>query len=458
MILDCCENCQLRPSLCHGVADHCGVAGCVSLDHRKCAEQGWTCVCNPGLLAERLREAGGFGCELRATLRPTPVPLPRYIPTIYNNFPRTKPLEIEWVAVPLHVLFSYSSGVGLEAIAQTGQRLRQSLGVQDDARIVITGPGPDQMLEYFWRFHRKGSLLKLMRELAIQLFTVPNFSFLLDAPPLQHRYNRSRILRIAERASDAGLNPVLHLNALHEADWRDWEHLLSAHPEITTLCLEFQTGYSSPLLGRAAFARLVELQDRIKRPIHPILIGGARYAEALGKSFKSCTLIDAQPFMHTFHRKICRVRPDGQVAWAFQTSALGENLGGRFTANLRTYSQRLNERLRGVPASRQTEFHFRLPSYKRLQPRCKQFPVMGLDLFAQSQKQSEQVPVPKLLSHSEPPIRRPVERQVPVARGQAPSRVESSTSPPNLYRKSNRYKPRPNEFGSRNTTDAVDGH
>ena len=458
MNLDCCENCQLRPSLCHGVADHWGVTGCVSLDHQKCIEHGWTCVCNPGQLAERIREAEGFNCELRGSLRPTPTPIPRYVPTIYNDFPRTKPLDLDWVALPLHVLFKRSSCAGLVAIAQTAQALRQLLGVHGRTRMVLTGPGPDQTLEYFWRLHRKGNLLNLISELAIELFTMPNFSFFLDAPPLHHRYNRSRILRVAERASDAGLNPILHLNALHEDDWRDWEHLLSAHPEITALCLEFQTGYSSPVLGQAAFARLAKLQDMIKRPIHPILIGGARYAGALGRSFNNCTIIDAQPFMRTFHRKMCRVRADGQVTWSFRASNPDESLRARFMANLRTYSQRIDERFCGVPAMRQTEFCFRVPPDKRLQPRCEQHPVTDLALFAQSPKKSAQVPVPRLQSHSGSPTRRPVECRLPIVKGQVPSRVGSSATPPSLRRRSNRHKPRPSESGSRNTADAMGGH
>ena len=101
-----CQSCLLRPSLCHGEDGGLGLGGCVSFDHKKCSKHEWTCLCNPARLFDRLRESGGFECKLADTLKPLTVALPPYIPTYYHAFPCAKLLDVEWVALPLHTLFS----------------------------------------------------------------------------------------------------------------------------------------------------------------------------------------------------------------------------------------------------------------------------------------------------------------------------------------------------------------
>ena len=84
------------------------------------------------------------------------------------------------------------------------------LKVAGETKVIVTGVGQDQIIEDFWGAHRKEELLQFLTTLNIELFTVPNFSFPLDAPPLHHRYNRARILRLAERGASAGLPLALH--------------------------------------------------------------------------------------------------------------------------------------------------------------------------------------------------------------------------------------------------------
>ena len=273
-----CQSCSLRPTLCHGDGSALGLSGCVSFDHKKCKKHEWTCLCNPVRLFNRIREVGGFACELAAPLKPIAVTLPPYIPNLLHHWiPCARPLNLEWVALPLYALFR-AQGDSINTIARSSAELRQQFSLGPSVKILVTGPGPDQPLEDFWRFHRTEKLFDVLLALGVEILTVPNFSFFLDLPPLHHRYNRSRILRVAERASAAGLSSVLHLNALLEQEWRDWEKLLSAHPEINIVCLEFQTGYRSPDKGDKAFDRLVALQHNVGRPLHPILVGGAKYA------------------------------------------------------------------------------------------------------------------------------------------------------------------------------------
>ncbi len=454
MRLDTCECCKLRPGLCHG-ADGLGVAGCLSFDHKRCKDWGWTCVCDPAQLDYRLREVGGFDCAIRGRLRSTPK-LPHFIPTMYHRLSQSRLFELDWAALPLHVLFNRIADGSLTPLAETAEQLRGTLGVGRSTKIIVTGPGPDQTLEDFWRFHRSENLVQRLIDLEVGLFTVPNFSFFLDSPPLHYRYNRSRILRVAERASEAGLSAVIHLNALHEEEWRDWERLLIAHPEINAVCLEFQTGYSSPVLGTNAFERLVRLRDNIGRPLHPIIIGGARFAAELGKHFESCTIIDAQPFLHTLHRKDCWIDSSGRLHWRFKRSQPGEDLGGRFSGNLRTYSQRLAQRLKGQKPAHQTDFGFRLDNSGPMRPSGKQRSTADLPLFANRPTPPRSDVRQESRSRCEPPSVAPPSPRNSAGSAPIPAKLAPEATRTNSRRKSILRIQRPSASGARNKGRVAD--
>jgi hypothetical protein len=458
MSFEGCQECRFKPRLCHGTDGHLGVHGCPAFDHSKCVEYEWTCPCNLERLVERHREVGGFDCILNTPLRSIDIPLPKYIPTFYHDFPGTKPLNLEWIALPLHHLLKFSSKGTIAAIVKTGQELRESLCIQQGTKIVVTGPGPDQTLEDFWRFHRKANLFRLLKDLDIQLFTVPNFSFFSDMPPMHHRYNQSRILRLAERASDAGVNAVLHLNAIHEDAWRGWENLFIKHAEIKFVCLEFQTGYASPVIGEAALARLVKLQDNVGRPLHPILIGAARYAYGIGKNFESCTFIDAEPFLQTFNRKIFTGLPDGKCKWTFSRSKPDESLIPRFKFNLYSHSQRITDRVRGVPPIRQAELNLRLAPSGPLFPRSKQKPVADLPLFCQVQRQLEQNLDPQSAMSPARSTHAPDAPRIAIEKAQGLSKAKLATIHPNSRHKNSLHRRQPNGFGAVKTAGAEDGH
>lgn len=437
---------------------HLGLAGCPSFNHQLCAERGWTCVCNASLLAERMHEVSGFNCELGAPLQPLNFNLPGYVPTIYHGYLRIQRIDVEWVAIPLHRLMTLRLDGSLTFVAQDEESLRAHMCVHPKAKIIVTGPGPDKVLEHFWRLHRKARLLEKMKQLGIEAFTVPNFSFFLDAPPLHHRYNRSRILRVAERASAAGLQTILHLNIVHEEDWRDWERLFALHPEIKSVCMEFQTGYRSPVVGDRAFERLVTFQKNVGRSLHPILVGGARYAARLGKCFESATVIDAQPFMQTFYRKMCDISEDDHSRWNFRASKPGEVLDARFKGNLLTYSQRILGRMRGVPPNFQSEFPFDKGSSRRMTVACKQKPLAALPLFEPVQARPAPVSDQRPPMRSEPPTNTPVVTRISTVARPTQPKGAAGAIPSSLHRRNSPYKLRPNASEPVKTADgeAVD--
>ena len=458
MLYNGCKTCPLNPVFCHGVEEGFAVDGCMAFDHKKCTECGWTCLCNLKLFAERHQEVGNFKCQLQRDLLPVDFQLPRYIPTLYHGFDQARPLDLDWVAIPLHILFRSHTDGSMVPIARTARELRELLGVRLNTKIILTGVGPDQGIENFWGNHQKDNLLTLLRQLGIHLFTVPNYSFFTNAPPPHNRYNRSRILRIAERAADAGIISVLHLNAIFEEEWKDWETLLIQHSEITVVCLEFQTGYKGRIVGDRAFNRLVKLLRTVGRPIHPIVIGGARYAGELGKHSIPSTIIDAQPFMQTFQRKICLSRPDGSIEWMFKRSKVGELLDARFRENFAEYSRYIGERLSGQQSSRQAEFPFPHVNEHKLNPPCKQNVPETLPLFSPPQTPHQQILDPIPQSRFGHPNGKPAESRIAIVAKPILPKIELATSRPNSRHKNNFRKPQPNGFEPANTTDATGGH
>jgi len=456
MKFEACQQCDLKPGLCPGFEEDWGMAGCSVFDHSKCEKHEWTCACNSQRLGERILEVRGFKCKLDRSLLPIDVDLPHYIPTFYHGFPEAKPLELEWIALPLHCLFRSDSDDGIKWLAEDRTRLRALLGLHPNTKIVLTGPGPDQLIEDFWRFHIHSNLLSLLKVLDIQLFTVPNYSFFTDAPPLHHNYNRGRILRVTERASEAGVPSVLHLNAIHEQTWLDWEVLIKNHCEIKHVCMEFQTGYTSPELARDALNRLVKLQQNVQRPLHPILIGAGRYAGFVGKYFGTSTIVDAQPFLNTFNRKIFQVLPDGKSGWHFSSTKPLESIIPRFKSNLRDYYERIGQRLAGVPPARQTEFGFQLDSVGPSVSRHKQKSIAGLPLFGRKQYEQTSAPVAVLNSSRSSGV--PTAPRNAIERISSFSKPKSATIRPNSHRKNNRHKRLPNGFDGANKTGVAGGH
>jgi len=420
------------------------MAGCSVFDHSKCEKHEWTCACNPQRLNMRALEVRGFKCKLDKALLPIDFDLPHYIPTFYHGFPDTKPIELEWVALPLHYLFKSESGDGIKCPTADRDKLRASFGLHQKTRIMVTGPGPDQLIEDFWRFHQYSDLMGLLKAWDIELFTVPNYSFFTDAPALHHHYNRSRILRVAERAAEAGVRSVLHLNALHKTTWQGWEDLIRNHDEIKHVCMEFQTGYASPEVGLAALGELAKIQQNIQRPLHPILIGAARFCGFIGKHFRSCTIVDAQPFINTFNRKMFKAMPREGSDWLFRSTKHRESIIPRFKWNLREYSGQVGQWLAGAPQLGQSEFEFPLDLAGPLFSHRKQKSVVTLPLF--DQKQPERTSAQVAVSHSSPSNGELVAPRIVNVRIPNPSTPKSAANLPNSRRRNNHRKLQPNGF------------
>lgn len=317
--------------------------GCAAEAHRNCQERGWTCFCNPHLFAERYSEVGGFKADLRCRLTvPTVDTMPVYIPTIYHSGSRTEPLNLPWAALPLDSVIRMRRDGQFRAIAADGKSLRDQFNLAHTTRIIVTSVRPDPIIEQFWRYHQIADAPAILAGLDIDAITVPNYSFFDDCPRPHILYNWSRMLRVAERFSAAGLGTILHLNALAPAHWRRWERILRDCPDAKFVCKEFQTGLRTRDRGDEAYRELVNLQTRLGRSLHPILIAGRRYLSNLAHDFPGSrfTIIDATPFMRTYYRRGLENTRNTRLKWRPRKTRIGESLHANLLETIQIYQSK----------------------------------------------------------------------------------------------------------------------
>jgi hypothetical protein len=207
------------------------------------------------------------------------------------------------------------------------------------------------------------------------------------------------MLRVAERFSAVGLGVIPHLNAVTAPEWELVATLLRDQPQITKVCKEFQTGLLCKQLGFEAVEDLVRLQDKVNRPIYPILFGGRRFLPFLSKHFKQFTIIDGTPFMRTYFRQVLRTSEGSEVHWRPRRTRKGEPIGRRLSQAISDYTARLQRRAYG---NEQSEFPFAMGK-----PTCPQENPAAWELFAYTVRQSPDIAVDAFCQELEPSERSP---------------------------------------------------
>ena len=346
-----CNECFLYEA-CGGVDEELGVASCLTLDPAECRERGWANFRDPKDFAFRWSETRGFNAPFRGEVCiPSGEALPLYAPALYHAARRTQRLDLGWAAIPLYTFIRRKKDGTFGSIARDGASLRHAFGLTENVRIIVTSVAPDAYLEEIWSQHQQIELAAILRSLDIQAVTVPNFSYFEDAPPVHTLYNRARMLRIAERFSSAGLPVVPHLNAFAETHWRFWTAFLREHSKVIYVCKEFQTGFRSAAKGAKAYKRLVQLRDDLGRDLHPILVAGQRFLPEMKRDFGTkFTVVDAVPFIKTYHRQFLKPGDDVVFNWKTRRTPRGQPLDDRLWENVNTYRARLQEKAAGRKA------------------------------------------------------------------------------------------------------------
>jgi hypothetical protein len=289
-------------------------------------------------------EIGGFQPQQRRELPGVSETLPVYVPLLRHGYKRDAPLPLPVVGLnTFEVLDMKCVSRDLSAEA-----LRHRFRVSSEARALLISVAQDRYVESFWE-HRTPAKLRVLRELGVVAVTTPNFSFFDDAPRLHSIRNFWRIVRSAEELADAGISPVVHVNALSREDWKQWAQLLRLNPGIRYVCKEFQTGLRDPQRAAEALAGLRGLQQSVGRALHPIVVGGRRLAREVASSFRTFTVADSVPFMATVNRK--RISWTGTaVIEEDQPTEAGELLDELLQANVRAYTSLVNRCVAGSVA------------------------------------------------------------------------------------------------------------
>jgi hypothetical protein len=273
----------------------------------------------------------------------SPHGLPRYLPLFQHQYLRlSKPFAGSMVALPLFSILKKRRDGSYSARFSTASALRKAFKLRKDTRILLVGVDDDEPLEAFWSNHRIYNIASALSRLNLLGVTVPNFSFFTCVPRFQILRNRKRILLSAERMSKAGVPVSIHINANTHGDWKFWMDFLREHAECSVVTMEFQTGARARQeIGREAFDELVLLQDRVGRPLHPILVGAARFFREATEKFESFTVVDSQPFLRALSRQTLALSPSGQYKWVETPTQIGAHLDGLIDANLRHYENKL---------------------------------------------------------------------------------------------------------------------
>jgi hypothetical protein len=284
---------------------------CKNCKPDKCTQ---VCPKNQDDFVARMIEVGGFS---NTTIRPVKQrgigPFPRYLPVIYSNTRRLVPLAREMVAVPLWRMIGGTPNQ-YRLLVESEPELREKFLISKNTKFLTIGAGYDQKLENFWANIHRPELLQGLLKAGVGALTIPNYSFFTDMMGPTIMYNFRRLLLATEALSEAGLQPIPHLNALKQRDWNNWHSFMKDQPEIRVVAKEFATGLASYELGAQQLRHLGDLQQKLGYPLHVVAIGGSQYARNLNSLFADWTVTDADPYIKTVKFQVPHVQR-GMRVW-----------------------------------------------------------------------------------------------------------------------------------------------
>lgn len=242
---------------------------------------------------EVVRDTGGLVLNQRWHIRQRTTTLPHYVPCIQHGSSRMKRLNWPLVVVPTCEVTRRR-----EKPCETPAQIRTAFKLRRDARIILSSIDEDRELENFWHVKTARSLAERLAGLEIDHIIAPNFSLPLEIPRFDNIANIRRSLVCAEEFSKVGMSVIPYVAGVTEHDWHFWEGFLREHSEISIIAKEFQTGPSNNDVAMWHVRHLLRLQERIKRGLHVVAVGGRRHLKHLIQ-FSGITITDSNPFMKT---------------------------------------------------------------------------------------------------------------------------------------------------------------
>lgn len=299
---------------------------------------------------ERLKEIGGLRFDNVPGISQQSIRLPRYVPMIHHGYKRAQPLSWPVVAIETYQVFRLAKGT-YRTIAESPEELRAAFALDSNTRIILRGTARDAPLERYWSYRRRDNAPEQLARLGITLAIGPNFSHFLDVPRTDNLFNRKRQLICLAEMHKAGLCVVPHLSAAAPGDWAFWKRYLLSNAEVSTVAVEFQTGNRQRSEGLRVIEHLTRLQDEICRRLHPIIVGGGQFVEAVSCRFSSFTLLDSEPFMKAVHRQV--FDPSGpRRPWTAEWTLPGFGVEQHVARNIKQYAAWIEKRSRSCSHQR----------------------------------------------------------------------------------------------------------
>lgn len=297
------------------------------------------CPRNPVGFVERTREVNGLELEniLRAA-RCVATGIPAYVPYIYHGNRRAVPLDLPAVALPLRRFYRRDG-----TIAFTGRaEIDSTFCISPDTRIVLVGSGRDKLIEAWWGLSEKrATIIAALRALGVALVTGPNYSIFTDEVRYNNMYNMKRIGIAWQEIVAGGVPGAYHLNARTPHDYRRLVRFIAAREEVSEVAFEFKTGASWRQRRTFHLAELVQLANRVGRPLHLIMVGGMTAIPVLAPAYARLTYIDTSAFMGAVYRQRLYLANDGKIRKAAELTLADQPIDDLLVQNVAVMQARV---------------------------------------------------------------------------------------------------------------------
>jgi hypothetical protein len=227
------------------------------------------------------------------------ITLPRAVPVIYHGNRRQERLQVEAAAVKLSKLYDLRGN----ACFATREEFLEHFRIAESAKIVVCGIDQDHFVERWWGLSKSGRaiIIENLRNLGVDLITVPNFSVSVNWPRVSDLYSIKRIALVWQEFVAAGLPAALHPNGRTDRDFERWSEFLKARPEVIHIAYDFTTGTKRRRVHHAR--ELIKLAAAVSRPLHLAVMGGSPIWSTLAAGFASVTVLETSAFMKAMHRR-----------------------------------------------------------------------------------------------------------------------------------------------------------
>ena len=319
----CLDDCCGKPATCDGM-----------------------CPRSPLGFMERMREVNGLELDnLPRAKRCAATGIPSYVPYLYSHYRRAVPLEIPAVALPLRRFFRSNGQPTFTSRAE----VEATFGIAPNTRIVLVGSGRDKPIEdWWWLSGKRPPIIAALRALGVALVTGPNYSIFTDEVRWNDMYNMKRIGIAWQEIVAGGVPSAYHLNARTPHDYRRLASFIAAREEVSDVSFEFKTGGAWPQRRSFHLAELVQLAERVERPLHLVMVGGITAIPMLAPAYAQLTYIDTSAYMNTIYRQRLYRANDGKMKKAPQLTLTGQPIDDLLVENIATMRSRVEGLISGA--------------------------------------------------------------------------------------------------------------